>query len=228
MEYAIIIVFIVFIQVLMAIVCKFNMKEVKRLTENKDLDDIVKKLPTNLEICKTILKRLNNESVTIEEDEKAESCLYIAMTNKIVIGNLRKSYTRVQTIAHECLHSIQDKRMLKFNFIYSNIYLLYFAVISILGLFKVLQYKMTFLIILILLSYIYYFVRSYLENDAMIKARFLAKEYMEESQILEKEEIYSLVSQYDKLNNLGIKFTDYDLMLKTMIKVIIFAVICMI
>ena len=228
MEYVIILLFLVFILFLTAIVYKLSMKDVKRVAENKDLDNIVKKLPTNIEICKSILKKLKNTDVKIEEDKNATNCLYIAMTNKILIGNLKESFTRVQTIAHECLHSIQDKRIIKFNFIYSNIYLLYFAVTSVLAIFNKLSQKMMFLVILLLMSYIYYFIRSYLENDAMTKARFLAKEYMEESEVLEKEEIEKIVLEYDKLNNLGIKFVDYNLMAKTIIKVIIFTIICMI
>ena len=227
MEYIIIVVFLIFILILTATIYKFSIKDVKAMAENKELDNIIKKMPSNMEICKAILKKINNETVKTEEDENANTCLYIAMTDKIIIGNLRNNYTRVQTIAHECLHSIQDKRILKFNFIYSNIYLIYFVVTSILALFKILPDKMMFLSILSILSYVYYFIRSYLENDAMIKARFLAKEYMQESKILEKQEIEKVVYEYDKLNNLGIKFTNYDLMFKTVIKIIIFTIICM-
>ncbi len=228
MEFSIIIIFLIILIILIGIIYKFSMKEIKAMADNKELDSIVEKLPSNIEICKAILKKLKNENVIIEEDEKANNCLYIAMTNKIIIGNLRKSYTRVQTLAHECLHSIQDKRILKFNFIYSNIYLIFFAVVCILTIAKILPYKMMFLCILIILSYVYYFVRSYLENDAMTKARFLAKEYMQESKILKKEEIDKVVEQYDKLNNLGIKFTNYDLMFRTSVKLIIFAVLCIV
>ena len=189
MEYIVIMIFIALMVIIMAIICKFNMKDVKELAENKELDDIA---------------------------------------NKIIIGNLRKSYTRIQTVAHECLHSIQDKRLLKSNFVISNIYLIYFAIICILAILKLLPYKMLFLVILILLGYMHYFIRSYLENDAMTKARFLAKEYMEESNILEKQEIEKLINQYDKLNNLGVKFTDFDLMFKTLVKFFIFALICLV
>lgn len=227
MEFAIVIVFLIIVLTVLALIYKFSMKEVKAMAENKELDDIIEKMPSNVDICKSILKKLNNETVTIEEDEKAGNCLYIAMTDKILIGNLRKSYTRVQTIAHECLHSIQDKRILKFNFIYSNIYLIFFAIIGILALAKVLPYKSMFLSLLIIASYVYYFVRSYLENDAMTKARFLAKEYMQESNILNSQEIDKVVNQYDKLNNLGIKLTNYDLMFRTVVKIIVFAFICL-
>ena len=228
MEYIVIMIFIALMVIIMAIICKFNMKDVKELAENKELDDIANKMPSNLEICKTILKKLNNENVTIEEDKNSQTCLYIAMTNKIIIGNLRKSYTRIQTVVHECLHSIQDKRLLKSNFVISNIYLIYFAIICILAILKLLPYKMLFLVILILLGYMHYFIRSYLENDAMTKARSLAKEYMEESNILEEQEIEKLVNQYDKLNTLGVKFTDFDLMFKTMVKFFIFTLICLV
>ena len=85
---------------------------------------------------------------------------------------------------------------------------------------------MLFLNILLIMSYVYYFIRSYLENDAMIKARFLAKEYMEETNILEKQEIEDVIKEYDKLNSIGIKAINYKLMLETMVKVIIFLIIC--
>ena len=62
-----------------------------------------------------------------------------------------------------------------FNFIYSNIYLLYFVIVTILAILNKLQDSMLYIAIMILFSYIYYFVRSYLENDAMIKAKYLAK-----------------------------------------------------
>ena len=180
MEYLTIIITLVFLLVLIKTIYKININEIKKIGEdNKELDNIAKKYPSNMEICKSILKKLKNEKVTIQEDKEANNCLYIAVSDKIIIANMRESFTRIQTIAHECLHSVQDRRILLFNFIYSIFYLLYFYVIAILAIFKILPQKNLFITIYIILSYIYYFVRSYLENDAMIKARFLAKEYME-------------------------------------------------
>ena len=60
---------------------------------------------------------------------------------------------------------------------------------------------MMFLSILIILGLVYYVVRMYLENDAMIKARYLAKEYLDESEYTTKEENEKLVSEFDKINN---------------------------
>ena len=97
-----------------------------------------------------------------------------------------------------------------------------------LGIFKLIQSKILFITIYIIFSYIYYFVRSYLENDAMIKARFLAKEYMEDVKISDKKEIEKIVSEYDKLNNLGIKTVNYSLFTNTIFRTIILALIFLI
>lgn len=225
MELLIILVILIFILVLLAIVFKVNIKKIKQIGENEELDSLTEKYPENIEICKTILEMLNNKNVTVEENKDSNTSLYIAISNKISIANVRNSFTRIQTIAHECLHSIQDRRILLFNFVYSNIYLIYFIIITLLAIFKKLPYEMMFLNILIVFGFVYYFVRSYLENDAMIKARFLAKEYMEKQNISSKEEIDVVVKEYDKLNNVGIKCVNYNLFFSTIIKVAIFTII---
>ena len=226
MEYLIVAIIIAIIVIIIKKIFDINIKKIKKIAENKKLDELTKKYPENIEICKWYLKRLNNESVQIEENDSKESCLYIAVTNKILIANIKNTYTRIQTIAHECLHSIQGKKLLNFNFIYSNIYLLYFGVTSILAMFNVLPNKGLFLSILIFLSMTYLLIRNYLENDAMTKARFLAKEYMEETKISSKEEIEKIIAEYDKINLYGIKGTNYYLYFNTCIKIIIFSLIC--
>lgn len=226
--FAIIAVLIITI-ILIRIVYKIDIKQIKQIGENnKKLDEMVKKYPSNIDICKSILKKLNNEKVKIQEDKEANNCLYIAVSDKILIANMRDSFTRIQTIAHECLHSVQDRRILLFNFIYSCLYLVFFYVLTILGVFKYLPNKMLFLSIYIFFSYVYYFVRSYLENDAMIKARFLAKDYMEDVNISKKDEIQEIVQEYDKLNNLGIKTVNYSLLSNTILKTIILGLIFLI
>lgn len=227
MEYLVIIIFLFITLFILKIIFGYSKKQIKQLAENKELDEIAEKYPENIEICKEYLKMLNNENVEIEEDKQAVNSLYIAVSNKILIANVRKSYTRIQTIAHECLHSIQDRKMLMFNFIYSNIYILYFIVILILVILKLLPYKMMFLAILIISGFIYYFVRSYLENDAMIKARFLAKEYMENKKISTKEEINAMVNAFDKLNNIGIKSTNYLLFMNVILEILAFCIIAL-
>ena len=93
---------------------------------------------------------------------------------------------------------------------------------------NLLPYKLMFLNILLLLGLVYYSVRVYLENDAMIKARYLAKEYMEEKNISSIDEINKIVSGFDYINNIGIKCVNYNLFLGIMVKVLIFSIICII
>lgn len=225
MEFIVLLIILVIMYFTLKFIFDANIKKVKEIGENKELDELTQKYPENIEICKEYLKKLNNENVKIEEDKDSNTTLYLVMSNKIFIANLKESYTRIQTIAHECLHSIQSKKLLWFNFIFSNIYLIYFFVICVLAIFKVLPYKMLFLAILVVFGFIFYAVRSYLETDAMTKARFLAKEYMQEKKISSQEEIDKIVKTYDDLNDVGIKSTNFQLLSNVFLKVIILAII---
>lgn len=226
MEFIIIAIVIIINIIILKYIFSFNKKEIEHIADNKELDELANKYPENIELAKEYLKMLKNEKVTTEENKDTETSLYIAISDKISIANIRKSYTRIQTIAHECLHSIQDRKLLMFNFIFSNIYLVYFASICILAILKILHYKMMFLAILLVLGMIYIVVRIFLENDAMIKARYLAKEYMQNKKISDEKEIDKFVAEFDKINNVGIKCTNYYLFLTVMIQVLVFTVIC--
>ena len=228
MEFIIIAIVLIICIVVLRYIFGYSMKKLKNIGKDEELDEISKKYPENKEMSKWYLKKLNNTQVEIEENSDAQASLYIWVTNKILIANIKNTYTRIQTIAHECLHSIQDKKLLMFNFIFSNIYLLYFTIVCILGILKILPYKMMFLVILLILSAVYYLVRIFLENDAMIKARFLAKEYMEDVKISSKEEIEKIVNGFDKINNVGIKCINYKFFLDIMIKVLILDIIFLI
>ena len=227
MELIIIIISLISI-ILTYFLMKFNVKELEKLANNEELNLIANKYPNNVEICKELLKKLNNESVEIEERPESESTLYMAIPNKILIGNTHNSFTRIQTMAHEVLHSVQDRKFLLFNFIYSNIYLLYFIVISVLVILKKLPNTLLFSNILLILSFIYYAIRIYLENDAMIKAEYVAKEYMEEQKISTKEELNKVVEGFKRVNKDCIKGTNLGLFINIMLKVIIFNVLALI
>lgn len=203
----------------------YHIKELKQVGKDEKLDQLAKAYPSNLEMAKDYLKKLGNEKVKVEENEGAEASLYIAITDKILIANIQKSYTRIQTIAHECLHSIQSRKLLLFNFFFSNIYLIYFVIIGALMIFRMLPYEMMFLTIFLILSIIYYMVRVFLENDAMIKARYLAKEYMEEKKISSFEEINKLVQGFDKINAVGIKCINYHFFMQIMIKLLVLLIL---
>ena len=148
MELIIIIIAIIAILIIY-LMMKMNIEEMKKIALEPELNTIAQKYPRNTEIAKTVLEKLGNKTTKIEENENLEATLYLAIQDKILIGNTHDSYTRIQTIAHECLHSIQSKKLLWFNFIFSNVYLVYFGVICILALLKILPMKMTFLSIFI-------------------------------------------------------------------------------
>ena len=227
MELIIIIVVLIAI-IIVSSMMNTNLKELEKIALDKNLNEIAKKYPKNTQICKDILEKIGNSTTKIEEDLKSEATLYIAIQDKISIGNTHESYTRIQTMAHECLHSIQDKKMLLFNFIYSNIYFLYFVIICGLVVIKKLPNDMLFSNILIILSFIYYVIRIFLENDAMIKAEFLAKEYMLEQNISSKDEIEKIMQGLKKINEGAIKATNCTLFIKIMIKVVIFNILALI
>lgn len=207
---------------------KMNVKELEKIALNPELNEITQKYPKNTEICKSILKKLENKTTRIEEDTSSDATLYIAIQDKISIGNTHDSFTRIQTMAHECLHSVQDKKMLIFNFVYSNIYIMYFVVICILAIINKLPNEIMFSNILLILSFIYYVIRVFLENNAMIKAEYVAKEYMEEQNISSEEEIKKVCDGFKRLNDGCIKGTNCSLFVKIMIKVVIFNVLALI
>ena len=224
------IIIIVAITAIIVIYSMMNMKikELKAIALNKELNEIAKKLPTNKEICEQILKKLGNNTTKIEENENSEATLYIAIQDKITIGNTHESFTRIQTVAHECLHSIQDKKMLIFNFIFSNIYLVFFIIICILTVCKKLSNEIMYSNIFLILSFIYYVIRVFLENDAMIKAQFLAREYMQESKYIDNYEIDKIYHGFEELNKGCIKGTNCSLFIGIMIKLVIFNVLALI
>ena len=227
MELIIIIVAIIAI-ITIFFMMKTNVKELEKIALDKELNSIAEKFPDNTEICKSILKKLENERTQIEENQKSEATLYIAIQDKISIGNTHKSFTRIQTIAHECLHSIQDRKMLIFNFIYSNIYLLYFIITCILVILKKLDNTMMYSNIFLILSFIYYVVRVFLENDAMIKAQYIAKEYMQEQAVATEEEVNKIYEGFQNLNKELIKDTNSRLFTGIMIKLVIFNALALI
>ena len=204
-----------------------DMKELKKIVYSKELNDITDKLPNNEEVCTAILKQVKNENVKIKvsDNEKDKLTYYMAVTDSIIIANIKNTFTRIQTIAHECAHSIQNRKMLLFNFIFSNIYILYFIVISVLTILNLIEYKSLQLFILALLSLVYYCIRSYLETDAMTKAPYIAKEYIQYSKRLNDNEIEKVMENYERLNKIGIPMTNFQLVVSTLVKIIIYCII---
>lgn len=225
MSLVIVIILIFVILVGLKIILNIDILTLKEFTKNEKLNKITDAFPENLEICKKICKMIGNEKVKIEEDKQSQTSLYLIVSNKISIANLKGNFTRIQTIAHECIHSMQDKRILWANFIFSNIYLIYFVVATLLTLFGIFKDAMLQVTILSLMAFVYYFIRSYLETDAIIKARYLAREYMKYEKILKPEEMQEILGNYDILNKIGVKAVNFKLIFSALLKVLIYAII---
>lgn len=228
MEIVIAIICLVVTLIVLRLVFNIALDKVKQLGKNERLNRLTDAFPENIEVCKKILAMLGNKDVKIEENKDSETSLYLVMTNKISIANLKGNYTRIQTVAHECIHSMQDKRILWFNFVFSNLYLIYFVIAIILTIFGILKNPMLQIFILTLLGFIYYIIRSYLETDAVIKARYLARIYMKSEKLIKPEEIEEICGQYDLLNKLGVQIINYNLVFSVLVKVIAYSVIAII
>ena len=251
MEYIIIIANIITI-ILLKIGLNIHIKDLKKVKEigyDKDLNKIADKFPENKKICEDILKKLHNTNVKIEEDENTKTSLYIAISNKIVIANMKDTFARIQTIAHECLHSVQNRSILLFNFMFSNIYLIYFIASIFLIAFNV-GNNLIYILTYIFLGLIYLIVRIYLEDEAMSKAYYVAKEYMQDKQKskenkeekdnqvnkekqdnknkIEEKDVNTILINLEKINKIGIPLTNFSLSIGVITKVIILSAIALI
>ncbi|MGN1311194.1 MAG: zinc metallopeptidase [Clostridia bacterium] len=214
--------------ILFKFIFKINIKKAKSLEENKKMQTVTDKFPENIEIAKEMLEMLDNKDVKIEEAKDTKTSLYIAITNKISIADLKDNYARIQTIAHECIHSVQDRTVLMFNFIFSNISILYFAIVTILTICGIIKNSIFQIFILTLLAFIQFSVRAFLEIDAMTKSKYLAKEYMEKKNLCAKEEIDTLINEYDKINKIGIPFVTDNLITNALIRISVYILIAII
>ncbi len=224
MESIVLLVIIIITIVVLKLVMGKNKKAIIDIANNEKLNNITQKLKSNIVICKEILKKLNNKSVTIEEEEKT-NCFYFIATNKIILNRDNKYFTRIQTIAHECIHSIQNKKILWFNYIFANLLNVFWLIIIILTIFGIITQYTFFIAITLILIIIFYVIRSYLEIEAMTKAKYIAKEYLEEEKVKETK---AIVEEYEKLNDIGIKYTCYKLIVSKLYLLAIYTLVTVI
>ena len=218
---------IILISIIMIILLKlgFNIKfkDIKCLNsrKNEELAKISNKFPTDEQICRKILDKKCKKEVKVKINKEYDSCLYTVYNNTITIGKFKEEYIKIQTIAHECIHACQDKVSLWFNFIISNIYNIYFFVICVLAIFTTANIiLLTF--VLLMLAIVKIIVRMYLENEAMNRAKYEAKEYIEENKLLTKDEEEKLLQEYNDINKIGIPLYNYIMITKELIKVIFY------
>ncbi len=184
-----------------------KIKYLKEIQNKEELNSLTAKLPENEEVCKEILKMLDNTSVAVEKNqvEDSSTSLYLVLNNKILIGNMKQSFVRIQTIAHECIHSIQNRKTLLFHFFLANAVQIYF-ILSLFLCFLLKQEVVTWSIFasFVLASITLFCVRYSLEKDAMLRAKDLAKRYLEQQGTLTQTEIEKITEEYTKMNKIGV------------------------
>ena len=83
-----------------------------------------------------------------------------------------------------------------------------------------------------ILAIIYITVRMYLENEAMSKAYYVAKDYMEKVKLqntnITEEDVKVLLNNFEKLNKIGIPLTNFQLVAINLLKVIILSIIALV
>lgn len=228
MEIIICIILLIVSSLIYLIAFKINIKKAKELECNKKIENITNKFPENKEIAKEMLELLGKKDVKIEEQKETKTSLYIAIQNKIIIADMKNNYARIQTIAHEVLHSCQDRRLLMFNFALSNIGIFYYIIAIILTITKTFQNHILQLFILLLIGFISFGIRIFLEIDAMTKSRYLSEKYIEFKDIVSKQEETEVLEAYDNINKAGIPFYVCNLFITAIIRVIIYAIIALI
>ena len=152
---------------------------------NEIISPILKKIGNNENIASEILKYIGNSTTKVErnEDPKTKSSFYNGNTDKIIIKNTDdlEDCSRVIHIAHECIHSIQDKKLVKAHFILSNIQILYFLGIFIYFFYnRNIELRLTLLLVQLFIFILTFFIKVTLESDATYRAPNLAFEYLAE------------------------------------------------
>ena len=71
-------------------------------------------------------------------------------------------------------------------------------------------------------------MRSFLETDAMTRAEFMAQDYIEKTDYVSQEEKEKIIQTYKDVNKVGIKSYNYVLLMKALIRLLIYAIIMMV
>jgi len=149
-----------------------------------EVSSAIVNLGNNETLARAILKYLGNTHTKVQKnkDDTAKVSFYTCVSDTITISNNKdpKELARFVHVAHECIHSIQNKALLFFHFIISNIQILYFLAIFVYFFYTDNQnIKFNLLIIQVFLFFITFFIKIVLESDASYRAISVASSYIE-------------------------------------------------
>ena len=177
----------------------------KKIGKNEFIYDdkvspVVEKLGDNEAITNIILRYVNNYTTKVEKnkDKNQKISFYNVNNDKIVIKDTTdlKDCSRLIQVCHECVHSIQDKNVLKLHFIFSNINILYF-----LGTFLYFFYdkresvRLALLLIQIFIFIITFILKIITESDATYRATIIANDLLKNK--VEEETLNNIVKKIE-------------------------------
>ena len=170
-----------------------SLKDTKKFASDELLNEQTENLLSNDEICKEIQEMVESKC-EIKLDDKAKSSAYIFFLNKIILSNTeesRKNYTRVMFIAHECVHSVQDKVTHIINFAIVNIKNIFDIVLLVLILLG--KGNLELISISLLISILSFYYRIILETDAVYRSVIISRKY------LEKRNMDNIAEKYEEI-----------------------------
>ena len=89
MENIVCIIILFFTILMYKLIFRINIKKAKELEENKELEKLTSRFPNNVEIAEEMLEMLENKDVKIEEAKDTKTSLYIVVSNKILIADMK-------------------------------------------------------------------------------------------------------------------------------------------
>ena len=170
--------------IILFFICNEKQKIETAIYDN-NISKVVEKIGDNEKIANEILSFIGNNKTKVEknEDPKIKSSFYNFNTDKITIKNTEdlKDCSRIVHISHECIHSIQNKKLGFTHFILSNIQILYFLGIFIYFFYnKDLELRFNLLLIQFFIFILTFFIKVTLESDATYRGPELAFTYLKD------------------------------------------------
>lgn len=194
------------------VLCLFCLKKVDPTEEifDSEISPAIANFGNNETLARAILKFLNNTHTKVQKnkDDNAKISFYTYTSDTITICNNKeaKELSRFVHVAHECVHSIQNKALLLFHFLISNLQILYFLSIFIYFFYtKKQQVKFYLLLIQLFLFLINFFIKVVLESDAAYRSISVASSYIESRtdrktslkfESCVKEKLYKLIPRF--------------------------------
>jgi len=169
--------------IILFISCRTKISE-EELFYDESISPVVKEIGDNEKIAINILKYVGNDTTKVEknQDGKIKASFYNGNTDKITIKDTDdlEDCSRVVHIAHECIHSIQEKRLVKIHFLLSNIQILYFLGIFIYFFYnRDIDLRLSLLLVQVGIFIATFFIKIVLESDATYRGPELAFRYLE-------------------------------------------------